>query len=118
LDKAFELVYNIAQETNDVPKAIVIASDMQIDDWSSKKATDTITAKWQKKFKEFGLTAPKLIYWNIGNPHSTFLGRPEDEVSFISGYGVGSFKFLTELIDKTAEEAMREILSKEAFSWK
>lgn len=118
LDKAFELVYNIALETNDVPKAIVIASDMQIDSWTSEKATDTITAKWQKKFSEFGLTAPKLIYWNIGNSNSTFLGRPEDKVSYISGYGVGSFKFLTNLIDKTAEEAMREILSQDAFCWK
>lgn len=117
LDASFKLIYDIAELTNDVPKALVIVSDMQIDQWSSEDRCNTITSKWQKEFAKIGLTAPKLIYWNVNNGSNTFLARPEDKVSFISGYGVSQMKYLTTLIEKSAYDSMVEVLSQPAFRW-
>ena len=118
LDRTFQLIYDIAVESNDVPKAIVVASDMQIDSFSNTKEWESITSKWAKKFAEAGLVAPKVIYWNIASPKATFLGGSNDNVAYISGYGIAPFKFLTELIESSAYEAMVKILSREQFSWK
>ena len=118
LDRTFQLIYNIAVESNDVPKVIVVASDMQIDHFSNTKEWESITAKWAKKFADAGLVAPKVIYWNIASPKATFLGGSNDNVAYVSGYGVAPFKFLTELIESSAYEAMVKILTKEQFNWK
>jgi hypothetical protein len=116
LDEAFSLIYKIARKTNDVPKAICVVSDMQINDFSSEDEWDSIISKWSKKFRAIELNTPKVIFWNV-NGSNTFLGRPSDKVSFVSGYGIGSFKNLTTLIEKSAYEAMVEILTKPEFCW-
>ena len=91
---------------------------MQIDHWGSEDECNSITAKWQSRFEEIGLTAPKVIYWNVASPNATFLAKADDKVSFVSGYGIAPFKHLTSLIEKDAYTAMVEILSKPAFQWK
>lgn len=117
LDKTFKAIYDVAVKTRDVPKAIVICTDMQIDQCSNEDA-DSITEKWHRQFEEAGLPPVKLIYWNIASPKATFLAKADDNVSFISGYGTGAFKHLPNLIYKSAYEAMVEILNKPEFAWK
>lgn len=118
LDKTFQLIYDIAVEAKSTPKALLIISDMQINDFASEKITDSITSKWNRKFIEAGLNPIKLIYWNVNSTKNTFLGRGEDQVSYISGYGLSSIKNLSTLVNNTGYEAMKEILSNPAFQWK
>lgn len=116
LDAAFGKIYQIAKESNDAPKALCIVSDMEIDNWSSAHSAKTITEKWARKFEEIGLIAPKLIYWNVASRNNHMLANSNENVSFISGAGIGPFKFFRTLISKTAYEAMEEILNN--FNWK
>lgn len=116
LDATFKLIHDIAKKTNDVPKAIVIISDMQIDEAAPN--SDIITNKWQKKFEEINLIMPKLIYWNVNASKATFLAKADDKVSFISGYGIAAFKHLPDLIKYSAVEAMYLILNQPIFQWK
>lgn len=118
LDKSFKLIYDIAVKAHEAPKAIAILSDMEIDAWGSKDMAESITEKWNKKFVEAGLECPKLIYWNIESRHGNVLSQCTDNVAYCSGYGIGSFKFFQTLIDKSAVEAMMEILTQPAFCWK
>lgn len=118
LDKAYCAIYDIAVRTMDVPAALVIISDMEIDRWSDDNDyAFSITEKWEKKFGAAGLKMPKLIYWNVAARNSHFLAKQSDNVAFVSGAGIGPFKNFLTLINKTAYGAMIEILSKEEFKW-
>lgn len=118
LDAAFAAIYEVAVRTNEAPKALVVISDMEIDGWYSGNFCDSIASKWERKYAAAGLKAPKLILWNVESRGGRVLAQQSERVGFVSGYGVGPFANLTSLIDKSAYEAMKEILSKPAFQWK
>lgn len=117
LDKAFAAVYETAKIAQEAPKALVVISDMEINCWYSGDYCDSIASKWAKKYAEIGLEAPKLILWNVESRGGRVLAQQGENVGFCSGYGVGPFKNLTSLIEKSAYDSMVEILSQEAFQW-
>lgn len=116
LDMAFKAIFDVAVQSHEIPKALVVISDMEIDSWS-EDYVGSITEKWAEKYIKEGLKAPKLILWNVESRAGRILSQPNENVAFVSGYGIGSFKNLETLINKTAYEAMIEILSKEEFCW-
>ena len=118
LDRCYELIYRIAIKSNDVPKALIVLSDMEIDQWGSKTYAKSITQKWADAYSMIGLKAPRLIYWNIASRHDNTLAQCDENVAYVSGASAGAFKFLQTLIDKNAYEAMVEILSRPEFTWK
>ena len=93
---------------------------MEIDTWriEGNDYAFSITEKWEKKFKAAGLNFPKLIYWNVAARNSHFLANSNDNVAFVSGAGLGPFKNFLTLIEKSAYEAMVDILNKEEFKWR
>ena len=118
LDKAFAAIYQVAIASGEAPKALIITSDMEINSWYSGNYCDSIASKWAKAYEKVGLTAPKLILWNVESRGGRVLAQQSERVSFVSGYGVSPFSNLTTLIEKDAYTAMREILSKPQFQWK
>lgn len=118
LDKAFEAIYEVAKTAHEVPRALVVISDQQIDPWYDGTYCDSIASKWQRKYAEIDLEAPKLILWNVEESKGRVLARYNENVSYCSGYGIAPFKNLTAYIEKSAYEAMVEVLSKPAFAWK
>lgn len=117
LDAGFEAIYKVAVKTNDIPKALIVISDMEIDNY--KDDSFSIADKWEQKFKEAGLTMPKLILWNVESREgNTFLStKYNPNVAFISGQSVATFSHLQNLIEKDAYSAMVEILSLPQFQW-
>ena len=120
LDRTFQLIFDIARAYNDAPRAIAVISDMEINTWHGEGDVyaRSITEKWDQKFRSIGLKCPKLLYWNIESRHGNTLSKCTENVGYISGSSAGSFKFFTELIEKSAYEAMVSILTKPEFSWK
>lgn len=118
MDKAFEAIYKTAIETHETPKALCIISDGEMDSWVQNKASDSIVSKWNNRLIEAGLNPIKVISWNVANRHDTNIAPASDYVSYCSGFSAGSFAHFSTLINKTAEEAMVEILSKPQFQWK
>lgn len=116
LDIAFEAIYKVASTAGEAPKALVIISDMEIDSFCGENY-ESIAQKWQRIYAKAGLTAPKLIWWNVDSREGRVLARQDENVGFVSGYGVGPFKNLQSLIEKDAYTAMVEILSQDAFTW-
>lgn len=124
LDRAFQAIYNIAEKTNEAPKALVVISDMEIDSWYDEdrwgraEEVRSIANKWEQIYQSIGLKSPKLILWNVESRHDTTLAKSNDNVAYVSGYGIGPFKNLTELIELNAYDAMVKILSQKSFCWK
>lgn len=118
LDLAFKAIYDMAKEVHEVPKALVVISDMQIDRWYHGDYCDSIVSKWAKKYKEIGLEAPKLILWNVESRGGVSIAPASDNVSYCSGYGIGPFKNLIDLIEMSAWDSMVKILTQPQFTWR
>lgn len=120
LDKGFEAIFNIAKSTKEVPKSLIVISDMEIDNYCQRHSCENIVEKWIIAFNEIGLQMPKLILWNVQDNFSdTVLSKADNPyISYCSGYSVSTFKYITTLIDKGAMNSMIEILSQPQFQWK
>ena len=119
LDLALNKIFDIARQSGDVPSALVVISDGEIDNYCSYHNVNDIVEKWQNKYAQYGMTAPKLIMWNVESRGSRFIGKKDNiGVSYISGSSAATFKELATLISMDAVTAMTRILTKPAFQWK
>jgi hypothetical protein len=118
LDKAFAKIYEVALRTREVPKALVVISDGQFDYDCGRNSGESIVGKWNRRLREAGLPETKVVSWNVDARQDNYMATASDNISYCSGAGIGPFKFLLELIEKNAYQAMVEILSRPEFSWK
>ena len=97
LDAAFRLVLDHARMNNvskdELPKAIVVISDMEIDPYFTGRRNMDFVQKWVAEFARFGYTCPKLVMWNVQARHDTFLSKDEN-VILVSGQSASVFKQL------------------------
>lgn len=119
LDGAFDAIYRTAVNCGEAPEALVIISDGEIDSFCSRRDVDGIVEKWQRKYAERGLVAPKLIMWNVCSRGNRFISKAGNPgIAYVSGSSAATFKELTTLITMDAVTAMTEILTKPQFCWK
>lgn len=98
LEAVFDLLLATAKKPGvsawDIPKTIVVISDMEIDQgtgfyWSrrngwTEQGASTEMEKIRRKWAAAGLTLPKLVYWNVDARNSTILDSGPN-VTFVSG---------------------------------
>lgn len=101
LTKTFDMILNVAKQPGvkkeDVPKTIVVISDMEIDhnsgsgvywdhenSWTEETAA-TEMEKVRRKFAAAGLECPRLVYWDVDARNDTILDSGPN-VSFVSGF--------------------------------
>ena len=121
LNAVFDLLLNTAMNKNvketDIPKTIVVISDMEIDEgtgswyssydrWTSKTVA-TEMEKIRQKWANYGLQLPKLVYWNVSARHNTILDAGPN-VSFVSGMSPTIFRQV--LTGKTGYDLMIETI--------
>lgn len=114
LEAAFEAILSTAVRTKcpqaDLPKALVIISDLEIDRWNGGSLT--FTEEMRKRFTEHGYEMPKLVYWNVDSRKDTFLASKNDpNVILVSGQSASTFKNLIKGIDLSAFEIMVQTLN-------
>ena len=120
LEAAFDLVLNTAIHyhipTDQLPKAIVIISDMEIDQAAckdNKQFYDIITAK----FEAAGYRTPACIFWNVNSRHDVFhADANRSGVQLVSGQSTTVFKQLVENIECTAYEAMLKVINSDRYA--
>ena len=115
LDAAFQYVLNHALEhhiTNeDMPKALVVISDMEIDPYFRGRRNLDFVAKWKAEFAKFGYSCPVLVMWNVEARNDTFLSQSND-VLLVSGQSASTFYNLCSALGgKTAWDFMCEVLN-------
>ena len=91
----FDLLFKIAMKRGvkkeDIPKTIVIISDMEIDCACSRGYGLTELETVRKKWETYGLEFPRLVYWNVNARNNTILDKGPG-VSFVSGASPIIFK--------------------------
>lgn len=114
LEAAFDAILSTAARTKcpqaDLPKALVIISDMEINAWHGGSLT--FAEEMRKRFAEHGYEMPKLVYWNVDSRKDTFLASKNDpNAILVSGQSASTFKNLIKGIDLSAFEIMVQTLN-------
>ena len=115
LEGAFMEVLNTAVRNNvpqkDMPKAIVVISDMEINPYFRGYGLDFVS-EMAARFSAAGYMMPKLVLWNVEARNSTFHGSKNNPyVQFASGSATSTFKAVLETLGMNAYEAMMKVLN-------
>lgn len=127
LEAVFDLLLNTAVKKNvrkeDIPKTIVVISDMEIDQGSgttywaadgwTKNSASTEMEKIRRKWARYGLELPRLVYWNVDARNNTILDAGPN-VSFVSGMSPTIFKSI--LTGKNGYDLMLETICAERYN--
>ena len=128
LEAVFDLLLGTAIKGNvnkkDIPKTIVVISDMEIDQGSgrsiwdrrggwTKESTSTEMERLRQKWVRYGLELPRLIYWNVSARNNTILDSGPN-VSFVSGMSPTIFKSI--LTGKTGWQLCLETICSERYN--
>lgn len=116
LEAAFNLVLTAAVNNHvnpvDMPTAIVVISDMEIDS-PYYKDLDFI-AQMRRTYGMFGYELPKLVMWNVEARNDTFLSREEGIIN-VSGQSTITFKSLLRCLNGENVDVVRDTLMVERY---
>ena len=115
LEKAFDYILLTAMKnglkSDELPKALIVISDMEIDPFFQPKANFGFVDTMRAKFARYGYVLPKLVMWNVDARNDTFLSK-SDDVILVSGQSPSVFKNLCGALEgKTAWEFMMDVLN-------
>lgn len=113
LEKAFDYLLKVAVKNNfskeDMPKALVVISDMEIDHYVNCYGLDFV-GEQIVKYANAGFNLPKLILWNVESRQDTFLTKDKN-VIMVSGQSPSTFKNLLAGVEgKTSWDVLLETL--------
>lgn len=122
LEAAFDKVLGIAVENGlpaeELPKALIIVSDMEIDgcladgnrSWSFYDAME-------KKYAAFGYELPNIVFWNVASRNNVFHADANKRgVLLVSGSSASTFANVLASLNMTPEEAMYAVLDVPRYS--
>ena len=120
LDAAFKYLLDMCVDNNisqeELPSALVVISDMEIDRFGSENYNWSFVDKWEERFAEAGYKLPKLIMWNVEARNDTFLSQ-NPNVLYVSGQSTSTFQYFTAALNgKTAYDFMLDILNSDRYS--
>lgn len=118
LKVAFDKVLDIAVENNtpkeDMPKSIIVISDMEIDNCGNREWT--FYDKMAHKFQKHGYEIPNIVFWNVNSRHDVFhADKDRKGVQLCSGQSVTVFKQLMGCIGYTPVEMMEKVINSERY---
>jgi hypothetical protein len=119
LEAAFERVLEIAVRAHipqeEMPKAIIVISDMEIDRCGNKQWS--FYDKMAAKFEKHGYVIPNIIFWNVNSRHDVFHADSSRKgVQLASGQSVTVFKQVLENLGYNPVEAMENVINSERYN--
>lgn len=113
LKAAFDLVLELAVRNHvspeEMPEAIVVISDMEIDACGDRQWSFYDNMKEQ--FAEKGYRIPDIIFWNVNSRHNVFhADKSREGVQLASGQSVTVFKQILESLGYNPVEAMEKVI--------
>lgn len=114
LEKAFLKILELAVQNHcsseDLPKSLIVISDMEIDACVDSQRSNFYDAM-KKEYESLGYQIPNVVFWNVDSRKDTFLvDQKRSGVQLVSGQSASTFKHLVESIGKTPKELMDEVL--------
>ena len=118
LRAAFERVLEIAEKNKipqeEIPKAIVVISDMEIDNCGNREWS--FYDKMANKFRKAGYVIPNIIFWNVNSRHDVFhADKSRKGVQLASGQSVTVFKQILQNLGYNPVEAMENTINSERY---
>lgn len=118
LKASFELVLEIALKNDvpkeDMPKSLIVISDMEIDDCENGDWTFYDEMKY--KFEKYGYEIPNIVFWNVNSRHDVFhADATRRGVQLCSGQSTAIFKQLMQCIGMTPVEMMEKVINAERY---
>ena len=99
---------------DEMPKALVVVSDMEIDRYIRWNGLDFVETM-KRKFASYGYVMPRLICWNVEARNDTFLSKSPDVIC-VSGQSASTFRELCgNLEGKTTWDIMLETLGNKMY---
>ncbi len=119
LKRAFDKVLEIAVKGNvspaEMPKSIIVVSDMEIDycgnhSWS-------FYDKMKERFEKYGYKIPNIVFWNVNSRNNVFhADSARKGVQLCSGQSAAVFKQLLGAVGMTPVEYMESVINKERYN--
>lgn len=114
IEKAFRLILDIGVDNHvpaqDMPKSLIIISDMEFDAATKGKALYYDHVK--EMFEEHGYACPNIVFWNVNSNHNVFhVNSDVKGVKLASGSSPSVFTTLMESLESTPYEYMMRTLS-------
>lgn len=103
---------------SEMPKALVIISDMEFDDEYCNGNEDwTFYDSMKKEFEDAGYQIPNIIFWNVESRQDTFHADSRKKgVQLVSGQSASTFKQIMECMDLTPYQAMMKVIGSERYA--
>ena len=116
LAMAFDEVLTLAKKfkvpAEDMPKALVVISDGEIDSFNYDRSHWSFLDNMSAKFEENGYQLPKVVMWNVESRGDRYMDTiANDNIQFISGSSPSAFKSLIRGQNFTALELMLNVLN-------
>ena len=127
IEAAFNLVLQTAINNKltqeDMPKAIVIISDMEFDGATGTRYSsmygNTEIARQNKlmdeiamRFQQHGYIIPKIIYWDVDSRQDVYHGVCEQKnIAMVSGQSVSAFRSVLMAVDEDPYNTMLKTLN-------
>lgn len=117
LEAAFDNVLEVAVRNHvaneDMVKALIIISDMEIDNCCEGLFYDEMKSKYARH----GYDLPNVIFWNVNSRNNVFHADSKRKgVQLVSGQSASTFKAVMDCIGMTPYEAMLKVLNSERYS--
>lgn len=114
LEAAFSYIFETAANNHisneDMPKGLIVISDMEIDKYMRYNNWDFLEMM-EYRFNTAGYEMPKIILWNVAARQDTYLSQ-NPNVIYVSGSSPSVFKsFISALNGETAYDVMLKTLN-------
>jgi len=119
IEAAFDMLLDTARRTHctqkDLPKSIVVVSDMEFDAqrgyYGSRNGT--LMENIERKWNQAGYKMPNLVYWNVQARQNNIPMTVKDGISYVSGFSPVIFEQIMK--GKTAFDLMLDKLNSERY---
>ena len=120
IEAAFDMVLRTAINNNctqdDLPKSIIVVSDMEFDAqrgyYGSRNGT--LMENIERKWNQAGYKMPNLVYWNVQARQNNIPMTVKDGISYVSGFSPVIFEQIMK--GKTAFDLMLDKLDSERYA--
>lgn len=120
LEAALLKILDVAIEKHcsqdEMPKSLIIISDMEIDRCTNQKHRENFYDYVSGVYEEHGYKIPNVVFWNVNSRHDVFLAdKNRKGVQLVSGQSASTFKNLIGCVDKTPVEMMYSVLNSDRY---
>lgn len=117
LNAAMKKILDVAIKNHvspdEMPKSLVVISDMEIDDCSGKLFHDHLVEMYEKE----GYVLPNIVFWNVNSRYDVFHADDKRRgVQLVSGSSPSLFAYTMNIIDMTPYETMLYIINTDRYN--